>query len=76
MPLTILCLASYHKGFEFLREAKRQGCRVLLVTSESLRDAEWPRESLDDIFFMRRRQEALEDRRPDSRHRASGAAAP
>jgi biotin carboxylase len=52
MPLTLLCLASYHKGFEFLREAKRQGCRVLLVTSESLRDAEWPRESIDDIFYV------------------------
>jgi biotin carboxylase len=50
--LTILCLASYHKGFEFLREARRQGARVLLVTSESLRDAEWPRESIDDIFYM------------------------
>jgi biotin carboxylase len=50
--LTILCLASYHKGFEFLREAKRQGCRVLLVTSASLRDADWPRESLDDIFYV------------------------
>lgn len=52
MPLTVLCLASYHKGFEFLREAKRQGCRVLLVTSASLREAEWPRESLDDIFYI------------------------
>ena len=52
LMLTLLCLASYHKGFEFLREAKRQGCRVLLVTSASLRDADWPRESLDDIFFV------------------------
>jgi biotin carboxylase len=52
MALTLLCLASYHKGFEFLREAKRQGCRVLLVTSESLRTAEWPRESIDDIFYV------------------------
>jgi biotin carboxylase len=52
MALTLLCLASYHKGFEFLREAKRQGCRVFLVTSASLRDADWPRESLDDIFFV------------------------
>lgn len=51
-PLTIVCLASYHKGSEFLREAKRLGCRVLLITSESLRDADWPRESLDDIFFV------------------------
>jgi hypothetical protein len=52
MALTVLCIASYHKGFEFLREAKRQGCRVLLVTSASLRDASWPTESLDDIFYV------------------------
>jgi biotin carboxylase len=52
MSLTLLCLASYHKGFEFLREAKRHGCRVLLVTSESLRHAEWPRDSIDDIFYV------------------------
>ncbi|MGE0815920.1 MAG: acetyl-CoA carboxylase biotin carboxylase subunit family protein [Vicinamibacterales bacterium] len=52
-PLTILCIASYHKGQEFLREAKRQGARVFLVTSESLRDADWPRESVDDIYFVK-----------------------
>lgn len=51
-PLSILCIASYHKGQAFLREAKRQGARVYLVTSESLRDADWPRECLDDIFFV------------------------
>jgi len=52
-PLTILCLASYEKGQEFLRECKRQGCRVLLLTSLSLKDkADWPRESIDEIFYM------------------------
>lgn len=52
-PLTILCLASYEKGHEFLREAKRQGCRVLLLTSHSLKDsAKWPVESIDEIFYM------------------------
>ncbi len=51
-PLTMLCLASYEKGAEFMREAKRQGWRVYLVTSESIRDAAWPRESLDDVFLM------------------------
>ncbi len=51
-PRTILCLASFHKGHEFLREAKAQGWRVYLLTSKSLDCAEWPRESLDDIFFM------------------------
>jgi biotin carboxylase len=51
-PLTVLCLASYEKGQEFLRECKRQGCRVLLVTAEKLRDADWPRESIDEFFYV------------------------
>lgn len=51
--LTILCIASYEKGHEFLREAKRQGCRVLLLTSHSLKDtAKWPMESIDEIYYM------------------------
>ena len=51
-PLTMLCLASYHKGFEFLRELRRQGCRVVLVTSKSLEHDEWPRESIDEMLYM------------------------
>ena len=50
--LTILCLASYFKGLDFIGECRRQGCRVLLLTSHSLRDEEWPRESIDQIFYM------------------------
>ena len=50
--MTILCLASYNKGHDFIREAHRLGCRVLLATSESLRDAEWPRECIDEMFFV------------------------
>jgi len=51
-PLTILCVSSYEKGQEFLRTCKAMGCRVLLLTVEKLRDAAWPRESLDDLFLM------------------------
>jgi biotin carboxylase len=52
-PLTLLCLASYEKGHRFLKQAKQQGCRVFLLTSESLKDkAKWPRESVDDVFYM------------------------
>jgi len=52
--MTILCIASYEKGHEFLREAKRQGCHVILLTSQSLQHkAEWPTESIDEIFYMR-----------------------
>jgi len=51
-PLTFLCITTYEKGQEFMRECKRQGCRVFLLTGESLRNADWPRESLDDVFYM------------------------
>lgn len=50
--VTILCLASYFKGTSFLTAAKAIGCRVLLVTREKLADEPWPREAIDDIFFM------------------------
>jgi len=51
-PLTFLCITTYEKGQEFMRECKRQGCRVLLLTAEKLRDADWPRESLDDTYYL------------------------
>ena len=52
-PLTILCLASYEKGHDFLRQCKAQGCRVLLMTSLSLRETHtFPTEAIDDIFYM------------------------
>ena len=35
-----------------MRECKRGGCRVFLVTAERLRNADWPRESLDDTFYL------------------------
>jgi biotin carboxylase len=51
-PLTFLCITTYEKGQEFMRECKREGCRVLLLTAEKLRNADWPRESLDDTFYL------------------------
>jgi phosphoribosylaminoimidazole carboxylase (NCAIR synthetase) len=51
-PATILALASYFKGQEFLREAKRMGARVLLLTREKLAGNDWPMESVDERFLM------------------------
>lgn len=51
-PLTLLCITTYEKGQDFMRECKRQGCHVLLLTAEKLRDADWPHESLDDTFYL------------------------
>ncbi len=49
---TILCITTYEKGQEFMRECKRQNWRVLLLTAEKLREADWPREVLDDTFYL------------------------
>jgi len=51
-PMTLLCITTYEKGQEFMRECKRLGWRVVLVTAEKLRNADWPRESLDDTFYL------------------------
>ena len=51
-PLTVLCIASYRKGDAFLHAAKRTGARVLLVTSKSLETSDWPRDAVDDIYFV------------------------
>lgn len=49
---TILCISSYEKGQEFIRQAKRNGWRVILLTGENLKDAGWPRDHIDEVFLM------------------------
>lgn len=51
-PITILCVSSYEKGQEFLRTCKNLGCTVFLLTVEKLRHADWPRDEIDEMFFM------------------------
>ena len=43
---TIVCIASYEKGQAFLQELAAQGCGVILLTAQKLRDADWPWESI------------------------------
>lgn len=51
-PTTVLCLASEHKGDDFVRQCKALGCRVYIVTEERLRNRPWARDAIDEIFFM------------------------
>src|ERR1051325_5194454 len=51
-PLNIVCLATYFKGTEFIRECKAYGCHVILVTKEKMLSEDWPRESLDDLIAV------------------------
>jgi biotin carboxylase len=47
-----LCLASFEKGHDFLRQCAEMGVKPTLLTLESLRDAEWPREALEELVTM------------------------
>jgi biotin carboxylase len=51
-PLNIICLATYFKGADFIRECKAHGCRVILITKEKVLREDWPRESLDDVIAV------------------------
>lgn len=51
-PTTILALASYFKGTAFIQQCKAQGCTVYLLTKEKFKDADWPREAIDEMFWM------------------------
>lgn len=51
-PLTFLCVSFYFKGEPFLRACKAQGNTVLLLTHSKLKEKPWPRESIDEFFFV------------------------
>ncbi len=50
--ISILCIASFFKGEEFMRAAKRAGATVYLITSQKHQYKAWPWESIDDTFYM------------------------
>jgi biotin carboxylase len=48
----ILCISSYEKGQAFMRQCAAMGCRVALLTVEKLKNADWPRDILEDVMTM------------------------
>lgn len=51
-PLNIVCLATYFKGADFIRECEAAGSHVVLITKEKMLVEDWPRESLDDLIAV------------------------
>ena len=49
---TVVCLASFFKGVEFIRECKRQGFRVVLLTKEKCKDEAWPHDCVDEFVTV------------------------
>ena len=51
-PLSVICLATYFKGGDFIRECKTRGCNVILITKEKMLNEDWPRDCLDDLIAV------------------------
>lgn len=49
---TIVCISCYYKGYDFMDEMKKLGNKIILVTSENLKDKNWPFHAIDEIFYM------------------------
>ena len=47
-----MCLASYFKGNDFIRECKREGARVILITREQMLCEDWARECIDCLVTV------------------------
>jgi biotin carboxylase len=47
-----LLVASYEKGHDFMRQCADMGIRSTLLTLDALRDADWPRETLEEVATM------------------------
>lgn len=50
--MTFLCISCYFKGVDFLRACKAAGNTVFLLTNKKLEHDAWPREAIDEFFFM------------------------
>lgn len=49
---TIVCLASFFKGVDFMRECKAQGARVFLITKERQRHEAWDHSILEAFVVL------------------------
>jgi biotin carboxylase len=50
--LSFLCIATFFKGQDFMRACKELGNTVYLMTDQKLANEAWPREAIDEMFFL------------------------
>lgn len=52
MEKTIVCISCYYKGYDFMDECKKLGNKVILITSENLKEKPWPWHAIDEVYYM------------------------
>ena len=51
-PLHILCISTYFKGQDFIKQCKADGNHVYLLTKKKLENEDWPWECIDETFYI------------------------
>lgn len=51
-PLNFICISTYFKGEDFIKQCKAEGNHVYLLTLKNLEHENWPWESIDDVFYV------------------------
>ncbi|MBT2619203.1 ATP-grasp domain-containing protein [Chryseobacterium sp. ISL-6] len=49
---TIVCISCYYKGYDFMDEMKRLGNKIILITSENIKEKNWPWHAIDEVYYM------------------------
>lgn len=56
---TIVCISCCYKGYDFMDEMKKLGNRIILITSEKLKNENWPHHAIDEVFYMHETQPSI-----------------
>lgn len=56
---TIVCISCYYKGYDFMEEMKNLGNKVILITSDNLKEKNWPWHAIDEVFYMPEEQPSV-----------------
>ncbi|EJL70441.1 ATP-grasp domain-containing protein [Chryseobacterium populi] len=48
----IVCISCYYKGYDFMDEMKKLGNKIILITSENLKEKNWPWHAIEEVFYM------------------------
>ncbi|ASW73343.1 ATPase [Chryseobacterium piperi] len=48
----IVCISCYYKGYDFMDEMKKLGNKIILITSENIKEKNWPWHAIDEVFYM------------------------
>lgn len=51
-PVTFFIIATFFKGVDFIRACKAAGNTVLVLTKKELENDPWPRDCIDEMFYV------------------------